>query len=426
MHMQFESLKLDERLQRAVVAAGYTEMTPIQEAAMPPCLAGRDLIGTAQTGTGKTAAFVLPILQALLDKPVKSGRTRALIVTPTRELAEQIHAAIKELGRYTKVRSATVYGGVGMAPQERALRQGVEIIVACPGRLLDHVGRGNAKLGNVEIFVLDEADRMLDMGFLPPVRRIAERLPQQRQTLLYSATFAPELKQLAAEIMQDPERIEMGLAAPAATVEHTLLPVESSQKTALLLHLLEKTDTNSVLIFTRTKHRADKVFAQIERYGYKATVLHSNRSQGQRQRSLDGFRSGEFQLLVATDIASRGLDVTSISHVINYDVPDCADAYIHRIGRTGRAERNGDALTLVTTEDRAVVRDIEKVLGEPIATRKVEGFDYDSPGVALTRAAVASASGSSYGGRASGSSGGGSGARSWSSGRGSRPMGRRR
>ena len=380
--MKFSSFQLDDRLQRAVVAAGYTKATPVQEAAIPPALEGRDLIGTAQTGTGKTAVFVLPILQSLLTTPARRGRVRALIVTPTRELAEQIHAAIQELGRFTKIRSATVYGGVGFEPQTRALRNGTEIIVACPGRLLDHVGRGNADLRGVEILILDEADRMLDMGFLPDVRRIVNQTPRERQTMLFSATFAPELGHLAADILRDPQRIAIGVAAPADTVEHTLCPVDQREKTALLLRLLKETDTASVLIFTRTKHRADRLAAQIKRSGHRAAVLHSNRTQGQRQQALDGFRAGKYDLLVATDIAARGLDVTTISHVINYDMPSTVDDYIHRIGRTGRAERSGDALTLVTADDHATVRDIERVLGGSVTVRKVEGFDYGMPTMA--------------------------------------------
>lgn len=382
--MRFSSFTLDDRLTRAIEAAGFTEATPIQEAAIPPGLEGRDLIGTAQTGTGKTAAFVLPMLQSLLTRPAERAHTRALIVTPTRELAEQIHATVQQLGRFTTLRSATVYGGVGMEPQVRALRKGTEIIVACPGRLLDHIGRGNADLSDVEILVLDEADRMLDMGFLPDVRRIVARTPRTRQTLLFGATLAPEVDGLASDILRNPRRIQIGVAAPANTVEHALCPVAHNDKTSLLLRLLGQTHTASVLIFTRTKHRADRVALQIKRLGHRAAVLHSNRSQSQRQEALDGFRSGRYQLLVATDIAARGLDVATISHVINYDIPDTADAYIHRIGRTGRAERNGDALTLVTADDRATVRDIEAALGEPILVRKVEGFDYG----AATMAAV--------------------------------------
>jgi len=261
--MEFSSFALDERLQRAVRTAGYTETTPVQEEAIPLGLAGHDIVGTAQTGTGKTAAFVLPLLQTLLTHPGRRGKTRALIVTPTRELAEQVNAAIKQLARYTKIKSATVYGGVGFEPQERALRRGAEIIVACPGRLLDHMRRGNADLSAIEVLILDEADRMLDMGFLPPVREIVSKTPAGRQTMLFSATFAPELGQLAREILRDPQRVEMGLSAPASTIEHTILPVASEHKTALLLRLLEDTQTRSVLIFTRTKHRADRVAAQV-------------------------------------------------------------------------------------------------------------------------------------------------------------------
>ncbi|MBM3477289.1 MAG: DEAD/DEAH box helicase [Armatimonadetes bacterium] len=385
--MKFSSFPLDDRLQRAVAAVGYSKATPVQEAAIPPALEGRDLIGTAQTGTGKTAAFVLPILQSLLTTPARRKGVRALIVTPTRELAEQIHEAVRELGRFTKIRSATVYGGVGFEPQTRALRNGTEIIIACPGRLLDHLGRGNADLRGAEIVVLDEADRMLDMGFLPDVRRIVSQTPRERQTMLFSATFAPELSRLAADILRHPQRIEIGVSAPADTVEHTLCPVDQREKTALLLRLLEETDTGSVLVFTRTKHRADRLAAQVKRSGYRTAVLHSNRTQNQRQQALDGFRSGRYELLVATDIAARGLDIATVSHVINYDMPGTVDDYIHRIGRTGRAERRGEALTLVTADDCATVRDIERVLGGAIGVRRVEGFDYGMPTVPIANGA---------------------------------------
>jgi len=405
--MQFSRFQLDDRLQRAVKAAGYTEATPIQEAALPPGLAGRDIIGTAQTGTGKTAAFVLPMLQALLAAPARGGRTRALIVTPTRELAEQVHEAVQQLGRFTRLRSATVYGGVGFEPQTHALRRGVDIIVACPGRLLDHLGRRNADLSGVEFLVLDEADRMLDMGFLPDVRKIVDRTPRDRQTMLYSATFAPELKRLAADILRDPQRVEIGAVRPADTVAHTLCPVDQREKTALLLRLLAETETKSVLIFTRTKHRADRLVEQVKRSGYRAAVLHSNRTQGQRQQALDGFRSGRYDLLVATDIAARGLDIRSVSHVINYDMPNTVDDYIHRIGRTGRAEQSGDALTLVTADDHATVQDIERVLGTGIPVRRIEGFDYGMPSVTSSGSGAARTptsyrsrpKGPSYGGR---------------------------
>ena len=374
--MRFTSFTLDDRLQRAVKAAGFTETTPIQEAAIPRALEGRDLIGSAQTGTGKTAAFVLPLLQSLLTKTAKRGRTRALIVTPTRELAEQIHDVIRELGRFTKVTSATVYGGVGMQPQVRALRNGTDIIVACPGRLLAHIRGGQADLRAVEMLALDEADEMLDMGFLPDVRKIVARTPRERQTMLFGATVGPELGRLASDILRNPKRITIDSAGPAPTVEHTLCPVDQTRKTSLLLRLLDETDTRSVLVFTRTKRRADRIAKQVKQSGHRTAVLHSNKSQSQRQQALHGFKSGKYQVLVATDVASRGLDVATISHVINYDIPDTADAYIHRIGRTGRAERSGDAFTLVTTEDRATVRDIERVLGASISVRKVAGFDY--------------------------------------------------
>lgn len=382
--MQFTDLRLDDRLQRAIGAAGYTTTTPIQEAAIPCLLEGRDVIGSAQTGTGKTAAFVLPILQALLDHPAKRRRTRALVVTPTRELAEQVHGAIRQLARYTKITSATVYGGVGMVPQERALRQGVDVIVACPGRLLDHMGRGYVDFSGVRWLVLDEADRMLDMGFLPPVRQIVSALPAERQTMLFSATFAPALHDLAREVTSEPARVEMGIAAPAGTIQHAVCPVDAGRKTELLIRLLSETDTDAVLVFTRTKHRADRVAQQMERSGFPAAVLHSDRSQSQRQAALDGFRSGKYPLLVATDIAARGLDVDKVSHVINYDMPEDADAYIHRVGRTGRAERDGHALTLVTADDRTTVKAIERTLGQSIRVHKVEGFDYGAPTLATT------------------------------------------
>jgi len=374
--MLFEEFPLHERLHRAIAAAGYETPTPIQEAALPVALAGHDVVGTAQTGTGKTAAFVLPILQRLLNGPQNARRTRALILTPTRELAEQIHVAIRQLGQHTNIHSATIYGGVGMMPQERALRNGTEIIVACPGRLLDHVQRGNANFDEVDVLVLDEADRMLDMGFLPPITRIIGLLPTDRQTMLFSATFAPELNTFVAKTLRNPQRIAMDTAAMPDTVEHALYPVPQHLKTKLLMALLKRMDTKSVLIFTRTKHRANRIMEQLERAGHSAGVLHSNKSQTQRQLALDRFRDGQLRVLVATDIAARGIDVATISHVINYDVPDCADSYIHRIGRTGRAERDGEALTFITTADGVILRDIERTLGARIEQRHLDDFDY--------------------------------------------------
>jgi ATP-dependent RNA helicase RhlE len=376
--MSFESFKLDGRVGQGLQAAGYEKATPIQAVAIPAILAGRDVIGTAPTGTGKTAAFVLPILHNLLATKKQSGRrtTRALIVTPTRELAEQIHTVINELGKFTSLRSATVYGGVGMQPQEKALHQGVEVIVACPGRLLDHLNRGNARLDQVEVLVIDEADRMLDMGFLPSIQQIMKQVSSRRQTLLFSATFDAAVEQLAAKSLRSPQRFSMGIDAPSSTVAHTLYPVPQHLKPGLLQRLLDEMTVHSILVFTRTKHRADRVTEKIKRAGYAASVLHSNKSQSQRKQAMDQFRTGKIKVLVATDIAARGLDVASISHVINFDIPDSATSYIHRIGRTGRAERLGDAFTLVTHEDKDTIRDIEKMLGAPIERKVLKGFNY--------------------------------------------------
>lgn len=375
--MKFEQFNLDARLMAGIRKAGYETPTPIQEAAIPAALRGRDLIGTAQTGTGKTAAFVLPILNKLLHG--RRGVARALIVTPTRELAEQNHDVIRVLAAGTGLRSATIYGGVSQAQQVKALREGTEILVACPGRLLDLMSQRIARLDNVEVLILDEADRMFDMGFLPDVRKIVKAVPAQRQTMMFSATFPPEVEQLAAQSLKQPQKIAMGLVRPAHTVAHALYPVPAHLKTALLLALLKETATESVLIFTRTKFRAQKLAQQIERAGHKVTSLHSNRTQGQRQSALKGFRSGHHQIMVATDIAARGLDVESISHVINFDMPDTADAYIHRIGRTGRAERHGDAFTLVTPEDNDMIRTLERIMGNPLERRNVPEFDYSVP-----------------------------------------------
>lgn len=374
--MNFEQFDLDSRLMQGVKQAGYETATPIQQAAIPAALRGRDIIGTAQTGTGKTAAFILPILNKLLDGP--RGMPRALIVTPTRELAEQIHQVARALAVGTRLKSTTIYGGVGANRQIKALREGVDILVATPGRLLDLVQQRYAKLERIEILVLDEADRMFDMGFLPDVRRIIKAVPTQRQTMLFSATFPPEVEQLAAHSLRDPQRISMGLSRPAHTVTHALYPVPSHLKSALLIRLLKQTATESVLVFTRTKHRAEKLARQIAHAGFRVTSLHSNRTQGQREQALRGFKTGHFQIMVATDIAARGLDVESISHVINYDMPDTADAYIHRIGRTGRAQRTGDAFTLVTPEDNDMIRTLERIMGA-LRRETLPDFDYTVP-----------------------------------------------
>jgi ATP-dependent RNA helicase RhlE len=372
--VNFSSFKLHPQIAAGVKALGYLTPTPIQLQAIPPVMQGLDVMGLAQTGTGKTAAFVLPILERLLAGP--RGRVRALIIAPTRELAEQIHVSIVALGRDTKLRSVTVYGGVSVNPQIQKLRDGVEIVVACPGRLLDHINQRTIDLSHLEVLVLDEADRMFDMGFLPDIRRIIKHVPAKRQTLMFSATMADDIRKLAHEVLHKPVTVQVNPSAPASTVAHALYPVEQHLKTALLLELLKHTDTESVLIFTRTKHRAKRVGQQLEKAGYRAASLQGNLSQNRRQAALDGFRSGSHQILVATDIAARGIDVSLISHVINYDIPDTTDAYTHRIGRTGRAAKTGDAFTFVTREDEDTVRSIERVLGEKIERRTLKDFDY--------------------------------------------------
>ena len=351
--MSFKSFELHPQIQAGVEALGYEEPTPIQSQCIPLILQGRDVMGMAQTGTGKTAAFGLPILQRLMSGPRK--RVRALIVAPTRELAEQIHEAMGQLGRKTNVKSVTVYGGVKQNPQVKKLQEGAEIVVACPGRLLDLMEQGVINLSHMEVLVLDEADRMFDMGFMPDVRRILSRIPAERQTLLFSATMPDEIRDLARDILKDPVTVQIGEAAPVSTVSHALYPIEQHLKTALLVKVLDRTDTDSVLIFTRTKDRATRVAKHLKKAGFPVTFLQGDLSQSQRQEALNGFRSGKYRILVATDIAARGLDISRISHVINYDMPDTVDAYTHRIGRTGRAERTGDAFTFVTREDRAFV-----------------------------------------------------------------------
>ena len=375
--MMFQEFQFNPHVAAGVNAAGYTIPTPIQQQAIPVVMQGRDVMGLAQTGTGKTAAFALPILHRLTSGP--RGRVRALVIAPTRELAEQINESFLHLGRQTRLRSITVYGGVGVNPQIEKLKRGVEIVVACPGRLLDHMAQGTIDLTQLEVLVLDEADQMFDMGFLPDIRRILKQLPPRRQTLLFSATMPPDIRTLASDILQNPATVQVGNTAPPVTVTHALYPVSQHLKTPLLLELLRHTDTESVLVFTRTKHRAKRLGEQLEKAGYTAASLQGNLSQNRRQAALDGFRDGTFQILVATDIAARGIDVSQVSHVINYDIPDTPEAYVHRIGRTGRAARSGDAFTLVTTEDGVMVRTIEKKLGATLERRTLEGFDYSVP-----------------------------------------------
>ncbi len=363
-------------------ASSYVSPTPIQAQAIPPVLEGRDVLGLAQTGTGKTAAFALPILQRL--RQGERRRVRALVLVPTRELAAQIHAAVRTLGKKTQVSSMTIYGGVSIRPQIELLRKGVEVVVACPGRLLDHIAQGTINLAHVEVLVLDEADQLFDMGFLPDIRRILRHIPRKRQTLLFGATMPDEIRILAREILVDPLTVQVGKTAPAITVSHAIYPVAQHLKTRLLVELLRQTQAGSVLVFTRTKHRAKQLGEKLLKAGYQATSLQGNLSQNRRQEAMDGFRDGSYRILAATDIAARGIDVSQISHVINYDIPDTAEGYIHRIGRTGRASRRGDAITLVTPEDDGMVRVIERLLSKPLERRTLTDFDYKTPAPAWT------------------------------------------
>jgi ATP-dependent RNA helicase RhlE len=396
--LSFDIFGLDPRILDGVRAAGYTKPTPIQRQAIPEVMAGRDVLGVAQTGTGKTAAFALPILQRLLDGP--RGRTRALIIAPTRELAEQIHGFFHAMTRRTGLRSATVYGGVGRASQAQALRRGTEIIVACPGRLLDHMGEGDADLSGIEILVLDEADRMCDMGFLPDVKRILRELPVDRQTLFFSATMPMDIRGLADRILRNPLAVQVDTIAPAATVAHSIYPTTDRLRKSMLETLLRREATGRTLVFTRTKHRARSLAHDLERSGMRVAELQGNMPQSKRQQAIDGFRSGRYDILVATDIAARGIDVTAVKHVINYDAPDTVDAYTHRIGRTGRAQLTGEAFTLVDSDDSELIERIEKTLGVPLERRRIDGFDYGAftPETALNPVRRAAASGRSGGG----------------------------
>jgi ATP-dependent RNA helicase RhlE len=369
----FSQFPLAPSIQRGVAALGFTDPRPIQEQTIPAALAGRDVLGLAQTGTGKTAAFALPIL-ARLNTSRRPG-PRALILAPTRELAMQIHAEITALARFTGLSAITVFGGVAASPQVRALRARPDIIIACPGRLLDLMQQGVAKLGGIEVLVLDEADHMFDLGFLPTVRRILQALPRTRQNLLFSATMPDEVRGLTSKLLDAPHVVELAHSRPAETIEHALYPVPSDRKLDLLRHLLAEDGFTSAIVFLRTKHRARNLAEQLSRMGHSAIALQGNMSQPQRDRAMSGFREGRFDILVATDIAARGIDVANVSHVINFDVPNTPDAYTHRIGRTGRAERRGKAFTLVCEHDHAVVRDIERKLGAPIARRHVPGFE---------------------------------------------------
>lgn len=377
--MPFRALGLDAQVLRAVQDAGYTEPTPIQTAAIPPALAGQDLIGIAQTGTGKTAAFTLPILTRLARDPAVGQRpgTRVLVLAPTRELAAQIEENVRAYGKHLPVRMATVFGGVGEGPQIRALRSGFEIVIATPGRLLDLMGRGSANFDGLQFLVLDEADRMLDMGFLPDIRRIIRALPQKRQTLMFSATLSKEIEGLTHEFQRAPKLVQIGRRAnPAETVAQFVYEVPRHLKPALLAHLLRDPGMDMVLVFSRMKHGADRIARQLEKHGVTTATLHSNRSQSQRLRALKDFKSGAVRVLVATDIAARGIDVDGISHVVNFDFPMHPEDYVHRIGRTGRAHAVGDAISFVTPEDHGALRSLERFIGRGIVRKRAEGFNY--------------------------------------------------
>ena len=374
--MSFEELKLHPNLLKGIHDLGFLRPTPIQKEAIPAIMSGRDVIGCAQTGTGKTAAFVLPILDRLL-KSSKSPFVRSLIIAPTRELALQSMDHLRSLSRYVHLKGSAIFGGVPIDPQKQAIKAGVDIISATPGRLLDHIYQGLLNFGSLEVLVLDEADRMLDMGFLPDVQRIISLLPEKRQTLVFSATMPPEILKLVHQIAKNPVMIQIGQrSSPAVGIRHAIYPVAHHLKTELLIHLLRRNQMPSVLVFTRTKHRADRLFRSLERQSFKVSVLHGDRSQGQRLRALDRFRNGRDQMMVATDIAARGIDIDDISHVINFDMPNSPEDYVHRIGRTARAEATGDAFSLVSPEEEGILKDIQRVLNMQLPRVVMPDFDY--------------------------------------------------
>ena len=379
--MSFESLGLAPALLRALAEQGYAEPTPIQAGAIPVVLAGHDLLAAAQTGTGKTAAFSLPLLQHLsTTEPARKQRPRALVLTPTRELAAQINDNVRAYGKHLRVSSAVIFGGVSMGPQIQALRRGTDIVIATPGRLVDHMQQRTIDLSGVEVLVLDEADRMLDMGFLPSLKRIISALPKQRQTLLFSATFAPEIKALAMQFMQSPQEVSVTPANSVAnTVSHQVHPVDGTRKRDLLLHVLSQDSRRQTLVFSRTKHGADKLVRYLEQSGLRAAAIHGNKSQNARTKALADFKNGRITVLVATDIAARGIDIDQLPIVINYDLPMVAEDYVHRIGRTGRAGASGIALSLVCHEESGLLRDIRKLLNQDIAINEVAGFELSTP-----------------------------------------------
>ncbi|MDO8836129.1 MAG: DEAD/DEAH box helicase [Vicinamibacterales bacterium] len=374
--MPFSRMTLHVDLQKAIKELGFQRPTPIQEQAIPPALAGRDILACAMTGSGKTAAFLLPIMQRLMAKPRR--QTRALVLTPTRELAAQIHAHLEELAVHTPLTGAPVFGGVGMGPQEHAFRSGVDLLIATPGRLLDHFRFPYAKLQGLEVLVLDEADRMLDMGFLPDIRRVLRHLPPRRQTLFFSATMPTEIAQLAQEMLRDPAIINLERkSAPAIGITQAVYPVARELKSALLVELLKRKIVSYAIVFTRTKHRTNRLADFIQRHGISVARIHGNRSQSQRTAALDGFKAGQHRVLVATDIVARGIDVEALGHVINFDVPADPDAYIHRVGRTARAEATGDAFTFVAPDEEKDLRLIERAIGRPLPRVTLPDFDYN-------------------------------------------------
>ena len=382
--MPFQQLGLAAPILQGVLAVGYTQPTPIQLRAIPTILSGKDLIASAQTGTGKTAAFALPILTRLQ----RHGRCRCLVLEPTRELAAQVETAFRDYARFTDFRVTLLHGGVGYGNQHRDLRSGVDIVVATPGRLEDHLQKRTLHLNDIEILVLDEVDRMLDIGFLPIVKRIVSRCPKSRQTLFFSATIPPQIAEFAAWTLQNPVKIEIGASRSVPTlVTHAIYPVAVSQKYNLLLTLLKATDFDSVLIFTRTKRGADKIASGLKAANHSVAVLHANRSQNQRMEALAGFKSDKYDVMVATDIASRGIDIAGVSHVINYDIPEHPEDYVHRIGRTGRALRVGDAFTLTTREEEKHLRAIERFIGKPIQRLTLPGFNYHAAPAPIVRPA---------------------------------------
>ncbi len=375
--MDFKSFNFHRQIESGIKSLKYITPTQIQEESIPVIMEGRDIVGIAHTGTGKSAAFILPILQRLMEGPRR--QIRALVIAPTRELAEQTHGFIKQMARSTRLKSVTLYGGVKRKSQLNRLRNGAEIAVACPGRLLDFMESGEIDLSQIEILVLDEADEMFDMGFLPDIRKIIGSLPSDRQTLLFSATMPDEIRELAKAILRDPVNIQVGETAPVPTVSHAIYPVGQHLKTPLLMKLLELKEMNSVLVFTRTRSRAVRLASQMKKSGYSVANIQGDMAQGKRQEALNGFRKGKYRILVATDIAARGIDVSEISHVVNYDMPDTVDAYTHRIGRTGRADRTGVAYSFVTMQDRGFVWSIEKAIGEKLERKMLEDFDYSVP-----------------------------------------------